>query len=82
MVVAFAIATLALVGSKFQDAKKREQMGEAWQQWESQTSYWPRLSRFATAGALPWLAGIGLFLLFSWLHQPLGAIPAGVWRWF
>lgn len=82
MITAFAIAVLALVGSKFQDAKKQANMGEAWVTWESRTSYWPRLGGFAKAGALPWALGLILFVFFSWLHLPLGGIPAGIWRWF
>ena len=82
LVTALAIGILALVGSKLQDAKKREQMGEAWEAWEAQTSFWPRLSGFAKAGALPWTLGLIFFIFFSWLHMPLGGIPAGFWRWF
>jgi len=73
---------LALVGSKLQDAKKRRIMGDAWSEWERQTSYFPRLSGFAKAGALAWSVGLIFFIFFSWLHMPLGGIPAGIWRWF
>lgn len=81
MITAFAMGFLALVGAHMQDRKKREQMGEAWAQWESKTSYWPRLAGFASAGAVPWVLGLALFGGLSWLHLPLGDIPAGVWRW-
>jgi hypothetical protein len=23
-----------------------------------------------------------LFVFLTWLHMPLGNIPAGIWRWF
>ncbi len=82
MITAFAMAVLALVGAKLQDVKKQKQMGEAWAQWESRTSYWPRLSGFAKAGALPWSLGLIFFVFFSWLHVPLGGIEAGIWLWF
>jgi uncharacterized membrane protein len=82
MITAFAMGLLALVGARLQDAKKRKLMGEAWGQWESRTSFWPRLSGFAKAGLLPWALGLGLFAGLSWLHMPLDGIPAGIWRWF
>ena len=81
MITAFAMGFLALVGAKMQDRKKREQMGEAWGEWESRTSYWPRLSGFANAGVVPWVLGLVLFAGFSYLHLPIGGIPAGIWRW-
>lgn len=81
MITAFAMGFLALVGAKMQDFKKREQMGEAWADWESRTSYWPRLSGFATAGAVAWILGLALFAGLSYLHTPLGGIQAGIWRW-
>ena len=81
MITAFAMGFLALVGAKMQDRKKRALMGEAWREWEAKTSYWPRLSGFATAGAVPWLLGLVLFAGLSYLHMPLGGIPAGIWRW-
>ena len=81
MITAFAMGFLALVGAKMQDRKKRALMGEAWREWEAKTSYWPRLSGFATAGAIPWLLGLVLFAGLSYLHMPLGGIPAGIWRW-
>ena len=81
MITAFAMGFLALVGAKLQDAKKRRLMGEAWGVWESTTSFWPRLSGFAKAGAVPWGLGLALFAGLSYLHMPLGGIPAGIWRY-
>ena len=81
MITAFAIGLLALVGAHLQDLKKRTLMGEAWQQWESNTSFWPQLSGFARAGAIPWILGTALWLAASWLHIWAGGIPAGVFRW-
>ena len=81
MVVALAILVLALVGSHMQDRKKRGQMGAAWSLWVSRTSFWPRWVRLPSIGIGPWLVGIALWLAFSWLHVPLGGIPAGIWRW-
>lgn len=81
-ITAAAIGILALVGARLQDRKKEALMGEAWTVWESRTSYWPRPAGFATAGALPWALGLLFFVFFTWLHMPLGNIPAGIWRWF
>jgi uncharacterized membrane protein len=81
-ITAAAVGILALVGSRLQDGKKRVLMGDAWKEWESKTTFWPRLSGFAKAGALPWSAGLILFVFLTWLHVPLGGIPAGIWRWF
>lgn len=73
--IAVAILVLALVGAKAQDAKKREQLGERWTEWERQTSFVP----FARGLVLPgWTAFVGgtlLFLLATWLHP----LPVGVW---
>ncbi|TRD11265.1 MFS transporter [Erythrobacter insulae] len=81
-ITALAMGVLALVGAHLQDRKKQALMGAAWQEWESKTSYWPRWSGLAGAGALPWTVGLIFFVFFSWLHMPLGGIPAGIWRWF
>jgi uncharacterized membrane protein len=82
MITAFAMAVLALVGAHLQDRKKEVLMGEAWAMWESRTSFWPRWSALPGVGALPWAVGLILFVFLSWLHLPLGQIPAGIWRWF
>lgn len=81
VVTALAMGFLALVGSALQDRKKARLMGEAWNEWSSKTSYWPRISAFANVGALPWALGLILFVFLSWLHMPLGGIAAGIWRW-
>ncbi len=80
-ITALAIAILALVGAHLQDRKKERLMGEAWEQWEAKTSYWPHWGALLSAGWLPWGLGLVFFALFSWLHLPLGGIAAGVWRW-
>nr|WP_298931935.1 NnrU family protein [uncultured Erythrobacter sp.] len=81
-ITAIAMGILALVGSHLQDRKKQVLMGEAWAEWESKTSYWPRWSAFFSAGAFPWAVGLIFFVFFSWLHLPIGSIAAGIWRWF
>ncbi|EAQ28624.1 hypothetical protein NAP1_13533 [Erythrobacter sp. NAP1] len=81
-ITALAMGILALVGAKLQDRKKKALMGDAWQQWESNTSFWPRVGGFAKAGPLPWTLGLIFFVFFSWLHWPLGGIRAGIWAWF
>ncbi len=81
MVTALAMGALALVGAKFQDAKKEVLMGDAWAEWESKTSYWPRLGQFPGVGAVPLVAGTALWLAGSWLHLWRAGIPAGVFKW-
>ena len=81
LVLSGAVAFLALIGAHMQDRKKELLMGEAWSNWERRTSYWPRLSGFAAAGAIPWLGGTALWLFATGAHRWLIAVPAGVWRW-
>ena len=81
IVLTLAIAVLALVGSHLQDRKKQVLMGPAWADWQAKTSYWPRPGGLAKAGAVPWLGGLALWLVASWAHGPLIAVPAGAWRW-
>ena len=80
-VLAGAIALLALLGAHMQDQKKESLMGEAWREWESQTAYWPRLTRLHRAGGLAWAGGIAIWLAASYAHIHANAIPAGIWRW-
>lgn len=82
MITAFAMGLLALVGAHMQDRKKRVLMGDDWAGWESKTSYWPRWGKLVGVHPALWLIAIGLWLLLSWLHLPIGGIPAGIWRWF
>ncbi len=81
VILSLAILILALVGAKLQDAKKRMLMGEAWVSWEAQTSFMPQLGRFGAAGWTGWAAAVIVWLVLSWVHLPLGGIPAGVFRW-
>ncbi|MEL7189719.1 MAG: NnrU family protein [Pseudomonadota bacterium] len=81
MITAASMGFLALVGAHMQDRKKQVLMGDAWEVWESNTSFWPRLSGFAKAGAVPWGLGLALFAGLSWAHIPIGGIAAGIWRW-
>ncbi|MBH1943003.1 MFS transporter [Erythrobacter sp. YJ-T3-07] len=77
VVVALAIGVLALVGARLQDHKKELLMGDAWRQWEANTSYWPRLGRIFSVGIVPWIGGIAIWLGATWWHT----MDAGVWRW-
>ena len=81
MITALAMGTLALVGSWFQDGKKRAQMGEAWAAWSARTSYWPQLHKLPGVGVVPLAAGTALWLAGSWMHLWRAGIPAGVWKW-
>jgi uncharacterized membrane protein len=81
MVTALAMGILALVGAKLQDGKKKALMGDAWAEWSSRTSYWPRWGQLVSVGAVPLVAGTVLWLAGSWLHLWQAGIPAGVWKW-
>lgn len=81
MITALTMGALALVGSWFQDGKKRAQMGEAWAAWSAKTSYWPQFHRLFSVGAVPLIAGTVLWLAGSWMHLWRAGIPAGVWKW-
>ncbi|AOL93313.1 NnrU family protein [Porphyrobacter sp. LM 6] len=81
LITAAAMGILALVGAKQQDAKKAALMGDAWHQWEANTSYWPRWGKLLSVGAVPLAAGTVLWLAGSWLHLWQAGIPAGAWKW-
>lgn len=81
MITAAAMGVLALVGARLQDGKKEALMGDAWAQWESKTSYWPRWGKLLGVGAVPLILGAVLWLGFSWAHLWRAGIPAGVWKW-
>ena len=81
MILSGAIGFLALMGARMQDRKKEVLMGSAWSLWAHRTSYWPQLSGFTSAGAIPWLGGTALWLAATWAHMAVIGIPAGLWRW-
>lgn len=81
LVLTLPIAFLALVGSHLQDRKKAVLMGKEWALWQQRTSYWPRLSRLAKAGLVPWPGGLTLWLGATWAHSGAIGLPAGIWRW-
>lgn len=81
VITALAMGILALIGAHLQDRKKEALMGDAWAEWEGRTSYWPKWRAIFTAGVIYWAVGIALWLLLSWVHMPLGGMPAGIWRW-
>lgn len=80
-VVALAILILALVGAHLQDRKKEASMGEAWAEWESKTSYWPRWSALPKVGWKLWLFCLLGWLLATHAHISAFGAPAGIWRW-
>lgn len=82
VITALAVGILALVGAHLQDRKKAALMGDAWAEWSSKTSYWPRWSQLFSAGLIYWAIGLAAWLALSWAHIPLGGMPAGIWRWF
>ncbi|MEE4350673.1 MAG: NnrU family protein [Pacificimonas sp.] len=65
LVFAGGILILALVGAALQDGKKRQQLGDKWDQYEAATSYWPRP---AFPGWIALIGGTALYALLIWLH--------------
>lgn len=80
-IVASAVLTLALVGTGFQDRKKEALMSAAWSDWESRTSYWPRLTALLGAGVVMWLIATAAWLALTWAHIGAADVAAGIWRW-
>lgn len=76
-----SIIFLALVGAWAQEGKKSAQMGAEWRDWQSRTSYWPRLSRLPQIGWRLWLAGVVLWLAATAAHNIFGPYNAGIFRW-
>lgn len=87
IIVAGAIAFLALVGARLQDAKKQQLQPDRWRTWEAKTSYWPfaaiAAGRARFGGFRPHdiAGGVVIWLAATWAHLPLAGIAAGVWRW-
>jgi uncharacterized membrane protein len=88
LILTFGIGFLALAGARFQDGKKRAQLGESWARYEAETSYWPfgaiiagRQSWSAAwPGLVPVLGGVAFWLLLTWLHPSLMQAPVvGIW---
>lgn len=80
-IVAAAVLLLALVGAAGQDRKKQVLLGADWQAWESRTRFWPRWRAMLQVGWLHWVSAGVAWLAITWMHMPLGGIPAGLWRW-
>ncbi|KLI64675.1 NnrU family protein [Aurantiacibacter marinus] len=80
-IVALAIIVLALVGAHLQDRKKAAQMGDAWDHWQANTTFWPRWGQLPRVGIGLWLAGIAGWLAATYAHIHLGDVSAGIWRW-
>lgn len=81
IVLCAAIAFLALVGARLQDAKKDDQLGTAWGRWMDRTTFLPRLTRLHKAGPVALGGGVIFWVAATWMHVWLAGIPAGVWRW-
>lgn len=76
-----SIIFLALAGARGQDIKKQKTMGDAWRQWEANTSYLPRLSALPRVGFGVWAGGIVIWALATWAHGWFGINGAGPLRW-
>lgn len=80
-ITATSMAILALFGSYLQDRKKEALLGQAWNGWESRTSFAPRWRYIGAVGLSTWLVAAAAWLVLTWAHIPLASIPAGIWRW-
>ncbi|KPL69160.1 MFS transporter [Erythrobacter sp. SG61-1L] len=80
-ILATAILILALIGSRLQDKKKAELLGDAWIHWEARSSFWPRWGKLTSAGLPLWLISLVLWLVATYGHIHAAGIPAGIWRW-
>ena len=81
ILTAGSMAVLALVGSYLQDRKKEVLLGQAWNGWESRTTFAPRLRHLGALGFRTWALAVIVWLLATWAHIPLAWVPAGIWRW-
>jgi uncharacterized membrane protein len=80
-IMAGSIGFLALAGAHMQDRKKRAMMGDAWDDWQSRTSYWPRFGKLVQAGSIAWIGGLLIWLGATYGHIHANGMPAGIWRW-
>lgn len=81
VITAGSMAVLALLGSHLQDRKKETLLGQAWNGWESRTTFSPRLRHLGALGFTTWTLAVLTWLLITWAHIPLAWVPAGIWLW-
>lgn len=81
IILSSGIILLALLGSHFQDRKKRALLGQDWGAWMKRTPFWPDLTKLGKLGQA-WIWALPVWLLVTWLHMPIAQVPAGIWRWF
>lgn len=75
------IITLAVIGSRGQDAKKVALYGQDWRVWMKRTTFLPNPAALGHLG-LHWLGAVPVWLLLTWLHLKLAQRPAGLWLLF
>lgn len=81
VILCAGIIVLALVGARLQDGKKFVQMGDAWLQWRSRTSFVPFGRGLAFPGWAALIGGTVIWIVATWAHPQLGAPAAGIFRW-
>ncbi len=81
IILSSAIILLALLGSHFQDLKKKALHGQDWGAWVKHTPFWPDLTKLGELGQA-WIWALPVWLFVTWLHLPMAQVPAGIWRWF
>lgn len=82
IVLSAAIALLALVGARLQDAKKERLIGKAWHDYRAATSFVPYGKGIHSADGFALAGGTLLWLAATWAHGALGYRPAGIWVLF
>jgi len=89
VILCAAVLTLALVGARLQDGKKRAQRGDGWAAHEAATGFVPFAAQFG--GRQPWsslypgvvalVGGAALYAVLTWSHPALMHAPElGFWR--
>ena len=81
LILTGAIAFLALMGAHGQDLRKSALNPREWNVWRKRTSFWPQFSAGRELGR-HWLGAPLAWLAITWLHLPVGHVPAGLWRLF
>ncbi len=76
-----SIIFLALVGAKAQEIKKRKLTGVEWDSWLRRTRFFIRPEGLLRAGWGPWLGGIVLWAVATWMHPYWGVVGAGMFRY-
>lgn len=82
LVLSTTFALLALVGAALQDEKKARLLGDIWDDWLSETSFYEHGLKLKSPTGFVMITGTLLLLVTTWAHGALGYRPAGIWAFF